>query len=88
MAITLEITEDRVIFNAGKFDSDSRFLRIDPSPLAIMLIGPSLQLNWSATFNRITWRYECGDYILIGRDYDGDVSPPTSVSNTPLGIRL
>jgi hypothetical protein len=88
MADILSITANRVVFNGGQFDSDFRYIRETASGVrSTMLAGPSIAVSLNASFFRISWRYECGGYVLSGRSEDGN-APPTDVGNTPTNIAL
>lgn len=87
MPTVLQILPNRVIFNAGQFDSDFRYIRRTSSGVrSTMLAGPSLAVALATGPWTVSWRFRCGDYTVSGNS--GDVSPPGTVSNTPSAIAL
>lgn len=88
MATTIRITPTRVIFNAGKFDSDFRYIRrTAQGARSTMLAGPSIAVALDPTGWRISWRFQCGAFSARGNG-GGSVTPPASVPNTPALIAL
>jgi hypothetical protein len=87
MATVLQILPNRVIFNAGQFDSDFRYIRRTSTGVrSTMLAGPSLAVALATGPWTVSWRFTCGSYNVSGNS--GDVSPPGTVSNTPSAIAL
>jgi hypothetical protein len=89
---TIRIKPDRVIFDRGKFDSDSRYLRTGPNIAAAstLLGGPSLELravvNGASTV--IAWRYRCGSFVMTGPASGGEVPAANLPVNTPTPFSL
>mgnify|MGYP001167376854 CR=1 FL=1 len=87
MATVLRIQPNRVVFNAGQFDSDFRYLRQTSSGVkSTMLAGPSIAVSLHSSSWQVSWRFKCGDYNVYGDADNG--SPPGNVSNTPSPIAL
>jgi hypothetical protein len=87
MPTVLRILQNRVIFNAGQFDSDHRYIRrTSQGARSTMLAGPAVAVSLHSSSWQVSWRFKCGDYNVAGRADNG--SPPGNVSNTPSAIAL
>jgi len=87
MPTVLQILPNRVIFNAGQFDSDHRYIRRTSQGVrSTMLAGPSLGIALNSQYWEVSWRFKCGNYNVSGKSEHG--SPPSNVSNTPSAIAL
>jgi hypothetical protein len=85
---TIHITPTRCRFNGGQFDSDFRYLRETAAGArCTMLAGPSIAVALNTSFFRVSWRFECGGYVLTGKSEDG-ANPPSNVSNTATNVAL
>ncbi|WP_072389906.1 hypothetical protein [Hyphomicrobium sp. CS1GBMeth3] len=92
MTQTILMTPERVVFNAGQFDSDRRYLReTSGTHLTTLLAGPSIAFAARSqdtfTYN-VGWRFKVGAYEVTGEDDSGDYPPPSSITNTPTNIVL
>lgn len=87
MPTVLQILPNRVIFNAGQFDSDYRYIRRTSEGVrSTMLAGPAVAVSLHSSSWQVSWRFKCGNYNVAGTAADG--SPPGDVSNTPSAVAL
>jgi hypothetical protein len=87
MATVLQILPNRVVFNAGQFDSDFRYIRRTSEGVrSTMLAGPAVAVSLHSASWQVSWRFKCGNYNVVGDCDNG--SPPGNVSNTPSTIAL
>lgn len=87
MTDVIDILETRAIFNAGQFDTDFRYIRtVSSGALTTMLAGPSIAPVLNQTYDRISFRYECGSYVIVAAS--NLVTPPSDVVNIANGIAL